>query len=193
MALNDEKLLIQQAQRGDIAAFEQLVYRYDKQVLSIAAGYVRTAEDAKDIYQEVLLKVYRGLPKFRGLSEFSTWLYRVTTNVCLTHRSKKKKHHHSSIDEEHDGDDGETHPMRHALRDESASADQQMLDSEISQSVQQALESLSPQQKMVFTLRHYQGYKLREIATIMDCAEGTVKKYLFNATRRMREQLKDLY
>jgi RNA polymerase sigma-70 factor (ECF subfamily) len=193
MALNDEKLLIQQAQRGDIAAFEQLVYRYDKQVLSIAAGYVRTAEDAKDIYQEVLLKVYRGLPKFRGLSEFSTWLYRVTTNVCLTHRSKKKKHHHSSIDEEHDGDDGETHSMSHTLRDESASADQQVLDSEISHLVQQALESLSPQQKMVFTLRHYQGYKLREIASIMDCAEGTVKKYLFNATLKMREQLKDLY
>ena len=191
MALNDEKILIQQAQRGDIAAFEQLVYRYDKQVLSIAAGYVRTAEDAKDIYQEVLLKVYRCLPKFRGLSEFSTWLYRVTTNVCLTHKAKKKKHRHLSIDEEHDGDDGETHAMSHTLEDESASADQQVRDNEISESVHHALESLSPQQKMVFTLRHYQGYKLREIAVIMDCAEGTVKKYLFNATQRMREQLKD--
>jgi RNA polymerase sigma-70 factor, ECF subfamily len=193
MALNDEKLLIQQAQRGNIPAFEQLIYRYDKQVLSIAAGYVRTAEDAKDIYQEVLLKVYRGLPKFRGLSEFSTWLYRVTTNVCLTHRAKKKKHHHSSIDEERDGDDGESHSLSHSLRDESASADQQLIDAEISNSVNQALETLSPQQKIVFTLRHYQGYKLKEIATIMDCAEGTVKKYLFTATQRMREQLKEIY
>ncbi|MFI5251030.1 MAG: RNA polymerase sigma factor [Bacteroidota bacterium] len=193
MPLNDEKLLIQQAQGGDISAFEQLVYRYDKQVLSIAAGYVRTAEDAKDIYQEVLLKVYRGLPKFKGLSEFSTWLYRVTTNVCLTHKAKKKKHHHASIDEETDGDDGETHSMSQSIMDESASADQQMLDAEISNSIHQALESLSPQQKMVFTLRYYQGYKLREIASMMDCAEGTVKKYLFTATQRMREQLKDLY
>jgi len=193
MAVTDEKLLIQQAQTGNIAAFEQLVYRYDKQVLSIAAGYVRSAEDAKDIYQEVLIKVYRGLPKFKGLSEFSTWLYRITTNVCLTHKARKKKPSHISIDEDRDGDDGESHGVSRELKDDAVPADQQVMDSELAEHIRDAMELLSPKQKMVFTLRHYQGYKLREIATIMDCAEGTVKKYLFTATQRMREQLKDLY
>jgi RNA polymerase sigma-70 factor (ECF subfamily) len=59
--------------------------------------------------------------------------------------------------------------------------------------VQDALERLSPKQKMVFTLRHYQGYKLKEIADMMECTEGTVKKYLFTATQRMRDQLKEVY
>ena len=75
------------AQQGDILAFEQLVYRHDKKVLSIAARYVTSADDAKDIYQEVFLRVYRGLKKFRFKSEFSTWVHRITVNVCLTHRS----------------------------------------------------------------------------------------------------------
>ena len=85
--------LIQAAQRGDMVAFEQLVFRHDKQVLSIAARYVTSAEDAKDIYQEVFIRVYRGLRKFRYRSEFATWLHRITTNVCLTHRTKQKKKH----------------------------------------------------------------------------------------------------
>ena len=83
--------LIRSAQRGDMDAFEELVYRHDKEVFSIAARYVNRAEDAKDIYQEVFLRVYRGLQKFRFQSEFSTWLYRITTNVCLTHRNHRKK------------------------------------------------------------------------------------------------------
>ncbi len=83
--------LIRSAQKGDMDAFEQLGYRHDKEVFSIAARYVNRAEDAKDIYQEVFLRVYRGLQKFRFQSEFSTWLYRITTNVCLTHRNHRKK------------------------------------------------------------------------------------------------------
>ncbi|HLX12567.1 MAG TPA: sigma-70 family RNA polymerase sigma factor [Bacteroidota bacterium] len=191
MAPDDEKLLIRQAQNGNTSAFERLVQRYDKRVLSIAANYVRSSEDAKDIYQEVLIKVYRGLPRFQGLSEFSTWLYRITTNVCLTHKAQKKNKYHASIDEERDGEDGESYSLKHSLAD-TGTTDQRMLDGEISSSIDNALGSLSPQQKMVFTLRHYEGYKLREIAVMMECTEGTVKKYLFTATRKMREELKDL-
>ena len=65
--------------------------------------------------------------------------------------------------------------------------------SEISEHIEQAMEHLSPQQRLVFTLKHYQGYKLREIAQMMDCAEGTVKKYLFTATEKLRHRLKKLY
>jgi RNA polymerase sigma-70 factor (ECF subfamily) len=89
-ALNDTEL-VRSAQQGDMNAFEELVYRHDKEVFAIAARYVNRAEDAKDIYQEVFLQVYRGLSKFRFQSEFSTWLYRITTNVCLTHQDRRKK------------------------------------------------------------------------------------------------------
>ncbi len=182
--------LIRKAQGGDALAFEQLVYRYDKQVLSIAARYVNSAEEAKDIYQEVFLRVYRSLPKFELRSEFSTWLFRITTNVCLTHRSRRKRHSHSSIDKESDEEHGSEISISLHSGDVT---DRRAEGSDTAFHIQQAVEMLSPKQKMVFTLKHFEGFKLKEIAEMMDCTEGTVKKYLFTATRRLREELKDLF
>jgi RNA polymerase sigma-70 factor, ECF subfamily len=185
-----ETELIMQAQRGDMNAFEQLVQRHDKRVLTIAAGYVHSADDAKDIYQEVFLRVYKGLSKFQYKSEFSTWIYRITTNVCLSHRSRRKRNLHASLDQSVNDEDGQPHALKDTLPD-SMSADQQTHDAEIALRVEQALKTLSPRQRMVFTMKHYEGYKLREIAEMMKCNEGTVKKYLFEATARLRKQLKD--
>ena len=182
--------VIREAQRGNRAAFDELVYRYDKQVLSIAARYVNQAEDAKDIYQEVFLRAYRGLKKFQARSEFSTWLYRITTNVCYTHGSRRKKHAHRTQEHDVDGNDSEDHGL---LGISEHTSDKHTLNMEISSRIQQALNTLSSQQKLVFTLKHYEGYKLREIAAMADISEGTAKKHLFVATHRLREQLKDLY
>ena len=191
MAVEDRDLILK-AQSGDDGAFEQLVFRYDRQVLNIAASYVNTAEDAKDVYQEVLMRVYRGLKKFEFRSEFSTWLYRITTNVCITHRSRRKRHSHTSLDQEMESEDSQPHSLSDTLPGD-AVTDQHAMNMEITLHVQDALRQLSPKQKMVFTLRHYQGYKLKEIADMMECTEGTVKKYLFTATQRMRDQLKEVY
>lgn len=171
-------------------AFETLVQRYDRRVLTIAAGYVSSADDAKDIYQEVFLRVYRGLPKFEMRSEFSTWLFRVTTNVCLSHRTRSRRHRHASLDATHE-DDGRAHAVAASLHD--GRSDERMgEDEEVGRRVQTALEALSPRQRLVFTLRHYEGHKLIEIAKMLACSEGTIKKYLFEATSRMRVQLQDL-
>lgn len=182
--------LITKAKRGDMLAFEQLVYRYDKQVLSIAARYVQSSEDAKDIYQEVFLRVYRALPKFQLRSEFSTWLFRITTNVCLTHRSRRKRHTHTSLNQDSDEDHGPS--LSDSLKGDLAT-DGNAESSDIALHVQQAIETLSPRQKIVFTLKHYQGYKIKEIAEMLECTEGTVKKYLFTATQKLRDQLKDMF
>jgi RNA polymerase sigma-70 factor, ECF subfamily len=187
----DDRSLILSAKEGNVGAFEQLVQKYDRKVFSIASLYVQSAEDAKDIYQEVFVRVFKGLGKFEFRSEFSTWLYRITTNVCLTHRTKSKKHSHASLDEGHDEDEGHESRLGDTVVDEQ-STDQVMVNAEISENVERALNALSPRQKMVFTLRHYEGHKLKEIAAIMNCTEGTVKKYLFTATERMRAQLKNL-
>ncbi len=187
----DEKALILEAQSGNMDAFERLVFLHDKQVLSIAARYVTSAEDAKDIYQEVFLKAYRGLRRFQFRSEFSTWLHRITLNVCLTHRSRRRRGVHVPLHEDVDGDD-ESAGHAAELRSTDQGPDQEAIDTEIAARIQRALDTLSPQQRLVFTLRHYEDYKLREIATMMNCAEGTVKRYLFAATRRMREELTDL-
>jgi RNA polymerase sigma-70 factor (ECF subfamily) len=190
MVVNDTELIMQ-AQRGNIDAFERLVQRYDKRVLTIAAGYVSCSDDAKDIYQEVFLRVYKGLPKFQHQSEFSTWLFRITTNVCISHRMRKQRHSHTSLDQNVNDEDGQVHALKDTLSD-GATTDQRTHDAEISTRVEHALKALSPRQRMVFSLKHYDGYKLKEIAGMMNCSEGTVKKYLFEAIARLRKQLKDI-
>jgi RNA polymerase sigma-70 factor (ECF subfamily) len=187
----DEMELVQNAQSGDPVAFEQLVTRYDQQVLSIALSYTNHSEDAKDVYQEVFIRVFRALPGFRFESKFSTWLHKITTNVCLTHRTKTKRHRHQSLDQEIARQDGSAYTLSDVLA-AGTSPDQESMNSEITEQVQKAMESLSPQQKLVFTLKHHQGYKLREIAEMLDCAEGTVKKHLFVANEKLRDQLRDL-
>jgi RNA polymerase sigma-70 factor (ECF subfamily) len=184
--------LISRVQRGETSAFDELVCRYDRQILSIASSYTNNPEDAQDIYQEVFLRVYRSLSGFQFRSEFSTWLHRIVTNVCLTHQSRNKSRAFVTLEEEMEtqahvveaspiGGPQPVSPERHAQN------------VEISRYIQAALATLSPQQRLVFTLKHYQGYKLREIAVMMECSEGTVKKYLFTATDKMRRRLKKVF
>jgi RNA polymerase sigma-70 factor, ECF subfamily len=192
MELSDNELIVQ-AQRGNTGAFEQLVHRYDRQVLSMAARFTGNNEDAKDVYQEVFLRVYRALPRFEFRSQFSTWLYRIVKNVCLTHQQQVRKEPQVSLDQPFDSAEG-SQPLTllDTLPDKSAT-DQGAMDSEISEHVQSAMNDLSPKQKMVFVMRHFEGYKLREIASVMNCTEGTVKKYLFTATERMRKNLREVF
>ena len=191
MQLSDTDLIIQ-AQKGNQNAFEELVYRYDRNVLSVALKYANNEDDAKDLYQEVFIRVYRGLKNFRFQSEFSTWLFRITTNVCLTYKSRSKEHLRVSIDRSFDDDEQEI-SLSPELVYEGSSPEEISSGSNIGEIVNEAVESLSPKQKMTFILKHYEGYKIREIAEMMNCKEGTVKKYLFDATKNLRKKLSPVY
>jgi RNA polymerase sigma-70 factor (ECF subfamily) len=186
----EEIELIKRAQHGDRASFEELIYRYDRSVLSLAYSYSNDQEDAKDIYQDVFLRVFKGLKKFEFRSEFSTWLYRITVNVALTHKTKKGKYSYASLDEEQSGAEGETKLAYESIADDLTS-DERAISSDISENIKRAIEKLSPQQKMVFSLKHFEEYKINEIAEMMNISTGTVKNYLFNATLKMREYLKE--
>jgi len=187
----EENKLVIAAQNGDRSAFEELVYRYDKNVLGIAYSFINNNEDAKDIYQEVFLRVFKGIKKFEFRSEFSTWLYRITTNVCLTYRSQKKKYAYTSLDEEPEEEESNPRSLANTLTD-NQTPDNDAVNSEISAHIEKGLDKLSPQQRLVFTMKHYKGYKLKEISTMMNCSEGTIKNYLFMATQRMRDHLKGI-
>ena len=191
MHLNDTDLIIQ-AQKGDQNAFEELVYRYDRNVLSIAMKYAINEDDAKDLYQEVFIRVYRGLKKFRFQSEFSTWLFRITTNVCLTYKSRSKDHLKVSIDNEFEDDENEFTAQEELIY-EGSSPEEISSGTDLGEIVNSAVESLSPKQKMTFILKHYEGYKIREIAEMLNCKEGTVKKYLFDAIKNLRKKLSPVY
>ena len=186
MSLTDYQLIIN-AQKGDMNAFEELVFRYDKHVLNIAKSFRNNDDDAKDIYQEVFMRVYKGLKNFQFKSEFTTWLFRITTNVCITHQSRKKDY--DSIHREISNDEDSTTTLADTLSD-FKTADEMAISADISKHVNYVLEELPPKQKMAFTLKYFQEYKIREIADMMQCTEGAVKKYLFMATHKMRNRLK---
>ena len=187
---SSEKELIIKARTGDRVAFERLIYNYDKAVLSIAMRYMRDADDAKDIYQEVFIRVFRGLKKFEFRSEFSTWLFRITTNVCITYKSRKKEQTIVSLQQQIDDDQTgyETVDMISNER----SPEEETLAGDLLFLIGKAVDSLSAKQRITFVLKHYEGYKIREIAEMLNCKEGTVKKYLFDAVNNLKKKLKPL-
>ena len=170
---SSEKELIIKAQTGDHIAFEQLIYNYDRAVLSIAMRYVRDTDDAKDIYQEVFIRVYKGLKKFEFRSEFSTWLFRITTNVCLTYKSRKKEQIMVSLEDEIDDDQKSYETMDMISKERSP--EEETVDNDLRFLIGNAVDSLSAKQRITFVLKHYEGYKIREIAEMLGCKEGTVK------------------
>ena len=185
-----EKELIIKAQKGDHISFEQLIYHYDRTVLSIAMRYAHDNDDAKDIYQEVFIRVFRGLKKFEFRSEFSTWLFRITTNVCITYKTRKKEQLMVSLQNEFE--DEQTGYDSVNLVSEERSPEEMTAGNDLQSLIGDAVDSLSAKQRMTFVLKHYEGYKIREIAEMLNCKEGTVKKYLFDAVNNLRKKLKPL-
>ncbi len=191
MNLSDSDLIIE-FNNGKAARFEELVYRYDRQVLSMALKYAKDEDDAKDIYQEVFIRVFKGLKNFQFKSEFSTWLFRITTNVCLTYKSRGNKRKFVSISEEWDDKDYQKDFTPEADQNET-SPESLLSGNEIREYVDEAIDLLPPKQKMCFILKHYEGYKIKEIAGMMNCKEGTIKKYLFESVQKLRTHLSTVY
>jgi RNA polymerase sigma-70 factor (ECF subfamily) len=183
--------LIRAAQRGDEQAFERLVRTYDQSVLRIALNLLRSHEDARDVYQEAFLRVYKNLSSFRFDCSFHTWLYRIVTNICLDHLRKRKvrKEEPPIID----GPEGLIDRMERA-EEESAHADPERstYNLQVGARIDNALQNLSPRERMVFELRHFQGLRLRNIGEVLGTSEEAAKNCLFRATQKMRGVLGDL-
>ena len=182
---NEEIAIIREAQAGSLVAFEALVRRYDRQVLRLAHAMLNNFEDAEDIYQEVFVKIYEKLGRFNFRSEFSTWLYRVAANHCLNYRKKRGRIPGSNQGEQTEADPG----WRMVPATGAATPEDALLNDELSQQIECAMNTLPERQRLVFVLRHFHGKKLKEIAGILQCSEGTVKNTLFRATRKMQDAL----
>lgn len=184
----DEAGLIRAAQEGDHDAFERLVREYDQSVLRIALNILRSPEDARDVYQEAFLKVHRNLGSFRWDCSFHTWLYRIVTNICLDKlRRKKVRKEESTVVETPDG----VVDRVTQLKAEGAFADpeRRLRNDEISKGIARALEALTPRERTVFELRHYEGLRLRAIGDMIGTTEEAAKNCLFRATQKMRMSL----
>jgi RNA polymerase sigma-70 factor, ECF subfamily len=189
-----DKELVLLSQNGDTTAFERLVERYDRRVLSLAFSFTRNSDDAKDIYQETLIRAFNSIGKFAMKSEFSTWLYRIASNVCISFKYRQNKsiemfrQNYSRRDSEDLSRDCDPPSSPRDRTDNPVEGD--FIRSELAKQIEAALGRLSPMQRLVFTMKHYEGYLLREIASLTNCTEGTVKKHLYVAVRRLQEELR---
>ncbi|MGD0498456.1 MAG: RNA polymerase sigma factor [Bryobacteraceae bacterium] len=183
--------LIRAAQGGDHDAFERLVRLYDRNVLRLATNLLRSPEDARDVYQEAFLRVYRSLDAFRFDCSFHTWLYRIVTNVCLDQlRKRKVRKEEAAVVETPDG------PLDRmdSFQEEgpAANPERSMWNMELKDRIEDALGELTSRERMVFELRHYQGLRLRSIGEVLGSSEEAAKNCLFRATQKMRSMLGDL-
>src|SRR6516162_4303944 len=176
--MNDAEL-IREAQRGNHAAFEELVRQYDGPVLRLAYHMTRSEQDAQDIFQEAFLKAYKNVGSFRFECSFYTWIYRIVTNLCLDHLRKRQVRkedapvatdasgeEYSVLDHVPDGRPG-ANPERDLMR------------RQLGERINCALDKLTPRERMVFELKHYHGLKLRTVGEILNTTEETAKNTLF--------------
>lgn len=187
----EEHALVRKAQEGDRLAFDELVRRYDREVLRLALNLVHRAEDARDIYQESFLRVYRNLHRFRFECSFYTWLYRITTNVALDYLRRRTSHREDQAPVLPDETEGSTRDFFDRQPESSAASnpEQSLFGREIGERIQEAMKTLSPRERTVFEMKHYQGLRLRAIGEFLGTSEETVKNSLFRATRKLRASL----
>ena len=188
----DDTQLIRAAQQGNAAAFEELVRNYDRAVLRLAVHLTGSQEDGQDIYQEAFLRAYINLERFRFECTFYTWIYRIVTNLSLDYLRRKqvRKEDAPVTTDEH----GEEYSLLDQVADDRAGAspERQLMKREMARRIGAALTKLTPRERMVFEMKHYQGLKLRTIGEALNTTEETAKNTLFRATQKLRASLADL-
>ncbi|MDD2513587.1 MAG: RNA polymerase sigma factor [Proteiniphilum sp.] len=175
--MSDEQL-IREIISGNDSAFKTLMERYQLQVFRTAMGFVHTKEDAEDITQNIFIRVYQSLNTFQGDAEFSTWLYRITVNMCLNDlRRNRKNRLLQSLETFFSVKSDQKTPLEEL---ESAERDQR---------IRVAIDSLPEQQRMAFILSRYEELPQRQIAAVMKRSEGAVEQLLQRAKENLRKKL----
>ena len=188
----DDTLLVREAQRGNRAAFEELVRNYDQAVLRLALHLTGSDHEAQDVYQEAFLKAYKSIGNFRFECSFYTWIYRIVTNLCLDHlrkRQVRKEDAPVATDAS-----GEQYDVLDQVPDgrSGANPERDLMRRELGKRIGHALEKLTPRERMVFELKHYHGLKLRTVGEVLNTTEETAKNTLFRATQKLRGALADM-
>uniref|UniRef100_A0A7C4TAF6 Sigma-70 family RNA polymerase sigma factor n=1 Tax=candidate division WOR-3 bacterium TaxID=2052148 RepID=A0A7C4TAF6_UNCW3 len=166
----EDSVLVKRFKLGEEKAFDLLFERYQRVLYTICYRYTRNEADARELTQDIFIKVYRNLKKFNEKCKFFTWLYRIAVNTCLSFNKRKHR------DEVGLGEYIPHQPERDIL---------------LKKAIEDALEKLPGRQRMVFILRHYQGYKFEELAKIMNISVGAAKAHHFQALKKLRVFLKD--
>lgn len=187
MANHDEQALLDRIREGDESGFEELVKEHTGKIVGLAWRMVGNREDAEDLAQEAFLRLHRSLDDFRGESRISTWLYRTTTRLAIDYlrrdRIKRKVFFFRADNDSPDPVELASDPLRNPGRE--------LQSQEAMQSLRRSLQKLSARQQAIFTLRHYEGLPLKEIAAHLGLETGTVKAHLHRAVTQLRKDLRE--
>ena len=184
--LSDEDLA-QALKAGNEAAFDEIVRRYQGRVYAVAYRITTNREDALDVTQEALLKVYQKIESWQPTGGFLPWMLRLTSNQAIDHLRRVKRKRHQELDES---------ALNEYVLENEESGEENTAKSvwakEIAERVDEALVVLSPTQRAVFVMRHYEGLALNDIAESLNCTVGSVKVHLFRAMRKLQKALQDM-
>jgi RNA polymerase sigma-70 factor (ECF subfamily) len=182
-----DKELVDKVQRGDKRAFDLLVLKYQHKIFGLISRYIYDNHEVQDVAQEVFLKAYRALPKFRGHSAFYTWLYRIAINTAKNHLvSRGRRPPGTDIDV----DDAEYYETGRALRD-MENPENVLFGNELKAVVDNAIGTLPNDLRTAVTLREFDGLSYEDIAEIMDCPVGTVRSRIFRAREAIDGQVQN--
>ena len=180
----DEKELVERFQNGEKDVFNELVIKYQGKIYNLVYKYVSNSETARDLSQEIFIKAFRALPRFKRQSAFYSWLYRIAINLCIDFiRQQKRGQTLSFEDLTTGGSDGVV------FNDVSPLPPDQVEAKELGHIIGKAVEQLPPKQQRVFNLRYHGGLQLKEIAAELDRSEGTIKAHLHHAHKRLQTLL----
>lgn len=186
VARQDERAIIERCKAGDLGAFDELVRRYEKQVFNFAYRMTQNYDDASDIASDAFMKVYNAIESFRGDANFSTWLFRIITNLYLDSRKRSKAHMNIPLDEYIDLEESS---VARQIEDPSPSPIQQIEANERADVIGQAINELPEYQRVMVLLYHTHGKSYEEIAEIVGLPIGTVKSRLNRARLALKKSL----
>src|SRR5215475_13405178 len=182
----DESVLVNAARKGDIAAFEELVRRYDRNVFRIAQHITQNREDAEDVVQDAFLKAYGNLAQFQEQSKFYTWLVRIAVNEALMKLRRRRPERMVSLDEDVKTEDDS---LPREVADWSPNPEQLYNQSELRDILSRTIQGLPPTFRTVFVLRDVEGLSTEETAEALDLSVPAVKSRLLRARLQLRERL----
>ena len=180
--------LIKRVQKGDKAAFDVLVLKYQNRIIQLVNRYVRDPDEAMDVAQEAFIKAYRALDRFRGDSAFYTWIYRIAINTAKNHLVASGRRPPGG---DIDAQDAEQYDGATGLR-EYDTPEHLVLRDEIQATIAQAIDELPDDLKTAITLRELEGMSYEEIAQTMECPIGTVRSRIFRARDAIDTKLQPL-
>jgi RNA polymerase sigma-70 factor, ECF subfamily len=186
--LNDELGLVLAAKSGDDEAFRMLFNHYYPNIFRLVVRMTRNNEDAEDVLQEALLKAYCNLHQFQGNSQFYTWLVRITMNEALM-KLRKRRYSQVPLEEVVETESG---AVRRELEDRSNDPEKYYAEQELRETLDRALESLSPRLCAAFVLRNVEEMSMRETAAVLGLSASAVKSRVVRARSRLRKRLRKM-